>query len=77
MFLFQLQDINQAVFCYGRAIRANPYNLENHWSRCTLLETLGEKTKALRGYIHAVKFLRPDQGEVGLFITLYIVPSGT
>ena len=58
--------MKQAVFCYGRAIRANPYNLEYHWQRCNLLMNLGEKTKALKGYIQTVKFLRPDQGEVCL-----------
>ncbi|XP_068231271.1 general transcription factor 3C polypeptide 3 isoform X2 [Palaemon carinicauda] len=59
-------DIEQAVFCWGRAIKANPQNLDYHWARCNLLEQLGEKLKALKGYTHMLKYLRTDQGKDGL-----------
>ncbi|XP_066942699.1 general transcription factor 3C polypeptide 3 isoform X3 [Macrobrachium rosenbergii] len=56
-------DIEQAVFCWGRAIKANPQNLDYHWARCNLLEQLGEKLKALKGYTYMLKYLRTDQGK--------------
>ncbi|CAL4091725.1 unnamed protein product [Meganyctiphanes norvegica] len=59
-------DLQQAAWCWGRAIRANPQNLDYHWLRCELLEQLGEKAKALKGYTHMLKFLAPDQGVDGL-----------
>ncbi|XP_069973320.1 general transcription factor 3C polypeptide 3-like isoform X2 [Penaeus vannamei] len=59
-------DFQQAVFCWGRAIKANPQNLDYHWARCDLLERLGEKLKALKGYSHMLKYLRTDQGKDGL-----------
>ncbi|KAK7076939.1 General transcription factor IIIC, polypeptide 3 [Halocaridina rubra] len=59
-------DVEQAVFCWGRAIKANPQNLDYHWARCNLLEQLGEKVKALKGYTHMLKYLRTDQGKDGL-----------
>ncbi|XP_066942698.1 general transcription factor 3C polypeptide 3 isoform X2 [Macrobrachium rosenbergii] len=59
-------DIEQAVFCWGRAIKANPQNLDYHWARCNLLEQLGEKLKALKGYTYMLKYLRTDQGKDGL-----------
>nr|XP_053634455.1 general transcription factor 3C polypeptide 3-like isoform X2 [Cherax quadricarinatus] len=59
-------DIQQAVFCWGRAIKANPQNLDYHWARCDLLEQLGEKLKALKGYTYMLKYLRTDQGKDGL-----------
>lgn len=62
-FYFQ-GDIQQAVFCWGRAIKANPQSLDYHWARCDLLEQLGEKLKALKGYTHMLKYLRTDQGKV-------------
>lgn len=60
------ENIHQAVFCWGRAIKANPENLDYHWARCDLLEQLGEKLKALKGYTHMLKYLRSDQGKDGL-----------
>ncbi|KAK4321495.1 hypothetical protein Pmani_007691 [Petrolisthes manimaculis] len=59
-------DLQQAVFCWGRAIKANPQNLNYHWARCNLLEHLGEKLKALKGYTHMLKYLQTDQGKDGL-----------
>ncbi|XP_076043588.1 general transcription factor 3C polypeptide 3 isoform X2 [Oratosquilla oratoria] len=63
---FHQGDIRQAVSCWSRAIKANPQNLHYHWARCDLLEQLGEKTKALKGYSHMLKYLRADQGQDGL-----------
>ena len=43
-------DVHQAIICYKKAIDADVKCIKFHWQRCSLLEQVAEKTKALLGY---------------------------
>jgi tetratricopeptide (TPR) repeat protein len=58
-------ELEQAVYCYSRAIKQSPATLSYHWSRVELLERLGNQARALRSYTYMLKFLKPDQAKVG------------
>ncbi|XP_018016314.1 general transcription factor 3C polypeptide 3 [Hyalella azteca] len=59
-------ELEQAVYCYSRAIKQSPATLSYHWSRVELLERLGNQARALRSYTYMLKFLKPDQAKGGL-----------
>ena len=57
-------DVNQAIICYKKAIEADVKCAKYHWQRCSLLEQVSEKTKALLGYKRLLNVLDPDQASV-------------
>ncbi|XP_048758832.1 general transcription factor 3C polypeptide 3-like isoform X2 [Ostrea edulis] len=62
----ELQDKQQAIICYSKAIRAdpqNPSNLDIFWNRSHLYEELGEKKRALEGYKAMMKIAPPKDGD--------------
>ena len=46
----ELNDTNQAASCLKKAIDADTSVIKYHVTRCDLLESIGEKKKALAGY---------------------------
>ena len=61
-------DRKQAVACFRKAVDADPQCLKFHWSRCDLLEQLGEKSKALMAFKRMLSVLKsmsenPDENE--------------
>ena len=56
-------DVHQAIICYKKAIDADVKCIKYHWARCSLLEQVAEKTKALLGYRRLLNVL--DSGQVG------------
>ena len=51
-------DRRQAVACYRKAVDAEPQCLKYHWSRCDLLEQLGEKSKTLMAFKRMLSVLK-------------------
>jgi general transcription factor 3C polypeptide 3 (transcription factor C subunit 4) len=51
-------DRTQAVACFRKAVDADPQCLKYHWSRCDLLEQLGEKSKALMAFKRMLSVLK-------------------
>ena len=51
-------DRRQAVACLRKAVDADPQCLKYHWSRCDLLEQLGEKSKALMAFKRMLSVLK-------------------
>ena len=58
----ELNDIRQACYCYKKAIDADSSILKYHYTRCDLLEEIGDKKKALQGFRRLLLSLRSDQG---------------
>ena len=61
-------DRKQAVACFRKAVDADPQCLKFHWSRCDLLEQLGEKSKALMAFKRMLSVLKsmsenPEENE--------------
>ncbi|KAK9498757.1 hypothetical protein O3M35_003321 [Rhynocoris fuscipes] len=56
-------NTRQAVTCYTKAINLDLTNMELHDKRAALLELLGDKKTALRGYLRLLSSLKPEQGE--------------
>lgn len=56
--------IKQAITCYTKAINLDIQDMELHQRRATLLESLGDKKTAIRGYIRLLCSLKPEQGEL-------------
>ena len=61
-------DRKQAVACFRKAVDADPQCLKYHWSRCDLLEQLGEKSKALMAFKRMLSVLKsisenPEENE--------------
>ena len=56
--------MNQAIICYKKAIEADVKCAKYHWQRCSLLEQVSEKTKALLGYKRLLNVLDPDQASM-------------
>ena len=65
-------DRTQAVACFRKAVDADPQCLKYHWSRCDLLEQLGQKSKALMAFKRMLSVLKgmseapEENGEVTL-----------
>lgn len=57
-------DLKQAVTCYSKAVAADASNVEAHMKRGELLERIGERKAALRGYQRLLSLLTPEQGSV-------------
>ncbi|XP_073993171.1 general transcription factor 3C polypeptide 3 [Rhodnius prolixus] len=68
----KLGHVKQAVTCYTKAINLDITNMELHEKRASLLENLGDKRTALRGYLRLLSSLKPEQGEQILSIAKYI-----
>ena len=51
-------DRRQAVACFRKAVDADPQCLKYHWSRCDLLEQLGEKSKVLMAFKRMLSVLK-------------------
>ena len=51
--------------------------MDNHWLRCNLLEQLGDKMKALKGYTQMLKYLGDDQGMVCAFLFYFFTKFET
>ena len=56
----ELNDIRQACYCYKKAIDADSSILKYHYTRCNLLEEIGDKKKALQGFRRLLLSLRPE-----------------
>ncbi|KAK7794019.1 hypothetical protein R5R35_007451 [Gryllus longicercus] len=61
-------NIKQAITCYSKAVIADPTNIKLHLKRCSMLEELGDRKSALRGYLKLLSILTPDQGNTILKI---------
>ena len=59
----ELNDLKQAVVCYGKALNYDSSNVGIHIKRCRLLERLGERKKALDGYQTVLKLLPTNEGD--------------
>lgn len=55
-------NIKQAITCYSKAVIADPSNIKLHLKRCKMLEDLGDRKAALRGYLKLLSILTPEQG---------------
>ena len=56
-------DIKQACICYKKAIEADPTNSKFYFTRCNLLEQIGDKKASLRCYRKMLLHMQEDQGE--------------
>ncbi|XP_014270626.1 general transcription factor 3C polypeptide 3 [Halyomorpha halys] len=68
----KLGHIRQAVTCYSKAINLDIFNMDLHKKRATLLEKLGDKKTAVRGYLRLLSALKPEQGELILVTSKFI-----
>ena len=59
----ELQDPTQAASCLKKAIDCDTSNIRLHVTRCHLLEEIGEKKMALRGYKRLMNALGNDNAE--------------
>lgn len=57
-------NIKQAITCYSKAISADISNIDIHFKRAALLEQIGDKKLALKGYSRLLSVMDPQQGEV-------------
>ncbi|PSN53925.1 hypothetical protein C0J52_02409, partial [Blattella germanica] len=57
-------DVKQAITCYSKAIAADSSNFDLHMKRGMLMEQIGERKAALRGYQRLLALLTPEQGPV-------------
>ncbi|KAJ9575394.1 hypothetical protein L9F63_025652, partial [Diploptera punctata] len=55
-------NIKQAITCYSKAISADPTNVDIHMKRGMMLEQIGERKTALKGYQKLLFSLPPEQG---------------
>ncbi|OCT86295.1 hypothetical protein XELAEV_18019987mg [Xenopus laevis] len=56
-------NIKQAIFCYGKALKYNPTNIRYLWERSSLYEQIGEHKLAMDGYRRILNLLSPSDGE--------------
>ncbi|XP_033024750.1 general transcription factor 3C polypeptide 3 [Lacerta agilis] len=56
-------NIKQAIFCYGKALKYDPTNVRYLWERSSLYEQLGEHKLAMDGYRRILNLLTPFDGD--------------
>ncbi|KAK2171464.1 hypothetical protein NP493_1062g00073 [Ridgeia piscesae] len=56
-------NVQQALTCYEKAVKADPGNIPLWWARCDLLEKTGDKKRAMEGYQQILNLLPKDNGE--------------
>lgn len=68
----KMGHVKQAVTCYSKAINLDVLNLDLHKRRAALLDRLGDKKTAIRGYMKLLSALKPEQGEQILSISKFV-----
>lgn len=63
---------DQAIYCYNRAIRANPDNIDAIYDRSLLLKDAGQVTKAAEGFVMLNRLLPNDMSVLKELAGLYI-----
>lgn len=70
---------DQAIYCYNRAIRANPDNIDAIYDRSLLLKDAGQVSKAAEGFVMLNRLLPNDMTVLkelaGLYIELGKIPE--
>ena len=69
----ELGHYKQAIICYSKAIKIFPDNINLHFQRCQLYETIGDMKKAIEGYDYLIRNLEPSDGELALKLAKDIV----
>jgi general transcription factor 3C polypeptide 3 (transcription factor C subunit 4) len=64
--------IKQAITCYTRAINVDVQNMDLHKKRAILLEKIGDKRTAIRGYHRLLSALTPDKGEYIMSVAKFV-----
>jgi len=59
-----VEDLEEAVYCYSRAIKLSPTDIRPHLERIALLQALEQIPKVLRCSTYMLKFLKTNDPQV-------------
>lgn len=68
----EMDELEEAIYCYSRAIKLAPNDLCYHFARIDLVTKLNHQPRLLRCFTHMLKHLKPDQVQVS-FVLICLV----